>query len=306
MLYFGVRVLAGSLSGYDSDTLLGSPWRWIPNLAAIVVRSVTPPMPRLAWVGLALGALVVAGLAWRSREALFRMPGAPWPLAVWSLGAATCCAIPVVGLGVSPTTTAGERLTYLPSVFSAILVAALLASAVDRRPRAASGLVGAVGLLSIGLLLLNGEHWERSADLSRRFVDAETTWQQDSGVVIVNTPDSVRGAYAMRNGVRGSLALVNGWTSPDNVMQVASFSTVGPDPEITVEVGSDRRSWLFRLEGPDDAYLERGPVSMPDSSGIGAEVLGERLLRVRVDEDAPVSELWYFSRGEMRRLPVRG
>lgn len=58
-----------------------------------------------------------------------------------------------MGLSVSAISTAGARLTYLPSVFSSILVASLFADALDHSPRPASWLIAGASVASIGVLL---------------------------------------------------------------------------------------------------------------------------------------------------------
>ena len=303
VVYVALRAISGPTQSYDTGILVGSPARWLPNLFGLGVRSVSPPLPAVAWMALLLGGVAAGGLAFHSRKKLNRLSGAPWPIVIWCLGATPCCALPVMGLGVSPTTTAGERLTYLPSVFSSILVASLLAAALNFSLRRASWLVGAATVASVAVLVFYGGRWGAAADLSQRFVAAEAALPRDSTVVLVNIPDSVRGAYAMRNGLRGSLAVVHGWNDPYRVAQVASFATTDTKPMVSVRPGTKRNSWYFHLDGPGDTYLESGDLDVY-ITGVSAKVIDDQLLEVQIEPGSAANELWYFSGGAMRRVPI--
>jgi hypothetical protein len=212
--------------------------------AVFLLRTFAPPVPLAAraWVagaaggarlnpalgaaivavGAAVAVVAAAGLArCRDRAAV-----------VFALAAVVIALVPVLPLTISLTSTESERLVYVPSVFSSMLIVLAVAGSVGARSVGAAILAGMmlVNLVALersnriwreGGVLLDGVLHSAIALLRQHDPAAESL------VFVLNIPDTLRGTYVLRNGFVSALRLLapDRDLKPIRVIAVASQST---------------------------------------------------------------------------------
>ncbi len=202
-------VLGTWAGGYGAEVLAVTPG----TLASAAKHLAYQGIPPLEWletivshragsaaVAATLAAVIcgIAILAWRRRADPAARIGIVWWLAAM---------LPVVTLPISLTTTFNDRLLYLPALGVGLLVAAALHRVRSRVGLAAAAMLCLVfGIWSTTLSL----RWARAGELTSRAVSALADVVRvapEGRIYLAAAPDSLGGAYMLRNGIREALAL---------------------------------------------------------------------------------------------------
>jgi hypothetical protein len=213
---------------------------------------------RLAWLAatLVLVVIVCLGLVvWRLRR-----DGA----ARVGLALAAAGGLPALTLPVSLTTTFNDRLLYLPALGVALIGAALCSRI--RRERLVAGGAAVLALLFVWSWSLS-TRWATAGTISDRTLAAlagALERETASRVYLAAVPDSMGGAYLLRNGVREAMQ-VFGTAGPDRVATLALYF-IAPGAVPARPVHAIRRAPLVvQLEsvGVDPQVM----VGTPDATG---------------------------------------
>ena len=258
-----------------------------------------------AGLALALAAAVTLARAASRRRLFARLRrAAPLWLAVALFFA---CLAPVINLRINVFDTQGERYLYLPSAFSSMALAYLVARLARGRPApwlAALALV----LASYAAALWHANRtWAEAARLSRALLDDlnDAAASPDAGgrhaAYVLNAPDTLRGAHLFRNGLAEAARLFP--RRPGEVVDVHVLSRhalrTAADP---VELSQDDAGvYVLRLVAETGATFE----SVADAAPPCVQLLGRapRELRLSLAGCPETTALLYFTGGELRRVP---
>lgn len=256
------RVLGSVFGGFRDAADGVSVGSLARHVALMVPRSLLPGLSRGEWIAASGVAVILASgvalAAWRRRDASV----SPRPLSPQGIAdrAASCtastyglCALvaiaPVAALGVSATTTSGERLTYLPSAFLIMAIARCWSVVWARRTVAAALVAVAVIAISAGATWVSSTKWSAAADESDRLVTALAALPRDHPAVVEGTTArSADGIPVALNALGPALMLFHGWSDPSLVAEVPSPD--GPLPPTTPIWTFD--GWSLRPSAPDE------------------------------------------------------
>lgn len=269
--YLMVRrsVLGTWIGGYGADVFSA------PRSAAGVIKqlayAVLPPFDVNGWgvlaAGAAAGALLVgfAWWLWRCR----RVPGAGFALA-WTAAAI----LPVATLPISLTTTFNDRLMYLPAVGMALALGVML----GRSPIAARLCVVVALVLAAAYTAVITERWRVAGDLTGRIAAAiaagVATPDRANAVYFAAVPDSFRGAYMLRSGLREAVA-VKGGARVERLVPVARYFLTSTDMMPIVADKHAQRVIVRSVGGPQLLPAEQPPGVAITWTG-GADRFGRR------------------------------
>ena len=179
---------------------------------AFVLRSFLPSgrLPTWLWIHTYDVAILVAGavfLGWlivrskTDRRALVFLP----------LGLAITLA-PALPLTISLQNTVSERYIYTPSVFSCMLMAWVPMALWQARRLAAFVTIALVVAVHARALLVHNRAWVEAANVCRavtgRLIDVARSSTPETHIYVLNVPDTIRGAFAIRGAFHNSFHLM--------------------------------------------------------------------------------------------------
>jgi hypothetical protein len=227
---------------------------------ALVIRSFLPPSNRLgaAWqagldtpfVLLAIGGIALVTI-WKRTN---------WPAVAFAAFAMAVTLAPALPLSLSIATTESERMVYIPSAFAAIVTVLTIDALFSRRAVAATLAGLLIAAHAVWLQRMHG-HWRDAGttfdEVMSSFIAAVRA--HDPGpqglIVVLNLPDSLRGAYVMRRGVYGCLH----FRAPD--LEARSDSIVGVVTQTLMQPSDPSTA---RRRGPIDFSLDVKPNLFPN------------------------------------------
>lgn len=245
--YFVVRRLALGqwLGGYGEQMHLElGLWRSGGSMATYLFRAFLPPLEAApGTLILFVVSAAVAGLCLLRGSADERpRRRALLPLAAVALAASL---VPAVNMGTSLVGTQGERFIYAATLFSSVMVAALLRG----RLRGVPLVVAAAALLlaSATVTHLASWRWYEAGRLSRQILDQVLAKRDRKNLMVLNLPDNLDGAYVYRGGLPDAVALF-GKEVRAPVACAVRHALGSPDDTVTVV----RRGRVvdLRLEAP--------------------------------------------------------
>lgn len=270
------RLIVGAwVGGYGAEAVVPGPATLVSAVKHLAYQ-VVPPLELLETAvrtgsGTTLTGLVMAAIAvgialaaWWARDQPATRVGALW--AVFAIA-------PVMVLPVSLTTTFNDRLLYLPGVGIALIAAGVLAR---MRGRAAAATLVGLSVLCGAMSFTLSARWRQAGALSDGMLGRIAGALADepaSRIYLTAVPDSIGGAYLLRNGVREALAM-HGAVRPERVAVLAWYF-LPPDAPARRVVRATRIS-------PDAVSLE----SVTTSPQI---IVGTPDARELIEYDAPAS-----------------
>lgn len=211
LVYFVMRqAVFGSVTGGYSGlgTSFGTDM-WLKEVRAFVLRCFVPAglwevglWKRLDLVIWPAVALVV----------LLRVRGRWGRVVLFTAAAMMLALLPVLPLTISASTTESERLTYVATVFSCLLVVAA-AEAVFRNRVLVAAACAPLLIWHAAVLVQNTIRWREAGQMARGIVDtfASNVRQHDPGrnqpIFVLNLPDNLHGAYVYRHGFYAAIQL---------------------------------------------------------------------------------------------------
>jgi hypothetical protein len=299
--------LGTPIGGYGAEVYAVSPLDHLVHLGAAIGRSVLPaagwPWWVLAAVLLIVGGGVVAFVSARARRSGGSGgAGAPGGLATLSLfaaGSVVASLLPVATLGVSPFDPSGERHVYLASAFASVLVATGW-TAVRMRSRAAAWTIAAMAVALCAVVShREAVRWNEASRASMAVIERVRTIDSSRPVLLVNLPDSVRGAAGLRNATAGIE-----WVAPgrgDGIVSVVSsrrFTDI--DERASVRLSEDRT--VLTVSSGTSGEGVTGTADVVDVGPWTVHDTGPGAHRIEFDEPVDPSSIWYFSAGRLHSL----
>jgi hypothetical protein len=294
----------------------------------VVVRSVVPALPRWAWwpvlplgaVGAVALAAAVAGAArspaaGRSAAATVPVAAPAGPAVVGFLATAwLVVGAPVARFGVALVDPGGERLAYLPSAFAlgALAVAAVVVlEGVDRRTaRAAVAVAAVAAVLGAGLLVVRERTWRQAGRLADAVVADAGAWPRDRPVLLLGTPDTLRGVPVLRNGLYPALVLRHGWADPAHGAPPRAYDALPvalrrPGATVSVAPGPCRRCLTLRIDPADGRFAPARAGDDLDVPGYGLAVRSVSATEavVALSPTTPATAVWLLSGGRLVPIP---
>jgi hypothetical protein len=221
LVFVAVRsVFIGSLvGGYGVSQHLNFSPRWLRDrLLEASVRSILPTLPivlsrflfkplqspvfilfSLAFVG-----FVAAVIVFRRRRYVLSERKEQNRFLVVLVTLFLVSLLPAINLRLSLYQTLGERFLYLPSVFSCLLIAYLLAILLRNTRLWLLATICILGFYSVRLHQTN-RSWREAAALSRSIKDELVEASTHDRLVIINAPDNLRGVPVFHNGLPEAL-----------------------------------------------------------------------------------------------------
>jgi len=166
-------------------------------------------VPRIGGVQLPAGAMALLGaglagwifLRWKEQNRA-KIP----LLLATSLLCFVMAELPILNLVVNRMTTRGERLIFLPSVFTALFASGLILL-ICRHRRFRRRAVATISVLFALQAVLGAAPWQDAATACTTIRDALLEAPTKGDIYLVGVPDAFRGAYAFQGGLHASLAL---------------------------------------------------------------------------------------------------
>lgn len=297
-----LRWLAGGAGLVPTGDDSTSPVALARRSAGLLARSLLPAMPSGAWIVVAvLAVLAVAALAAVVAGARRRLGDRDGvgsrAVCVAALATAAAIAVlPAAPLGVAATTSAGERLTYLPSAF-AVLALVTAWGALLRRHAAVAASVAALVLACSTVALLAAERrWVRAGELADSITSSLSQLPRDRPALLLELPERWDGVPVMENAAGATLALLHGWTDPSVLRQPLGTTVTGPEPSTRARPGGGG-SWVLSPEQPGDRITARYPPD-PGDPFVSSVDGGGRRATVVVAE-VPPGGIWRVERGRL-------
>jgi hypothetical protein len=204
-----------------------------------------------------------------------------------------CALVPVVTMGISVFDTSGERFVYLPSAFTAIAVAYVLAVMIPRRARVFAVCL-ALLFYSVSLYTSNAR-WRAAASLSKSLLDNVTSQSTQSAVLVLNAPDSFAGVPVYRNGLDEALKSFQNSKKIDHV-DVVSTHTMQNAADVAVERNQNETATII--------LANKSEFSRVNASVECVEVMGQtkQSLSIRMKECARGMDVFFFKDGRMIKM----
>jgi len=285
------EVLGKLLLYFPSRTL-------IPALGTANVGATPAPLNVLAFA-----ALVVAIVALSLRGRRYRLTRTELILVVASM----LTLIPTIGLSVSAWDSQGTRFLYFPSALFTITLVAALVRVLGRRGAAA--VTAALILSSAAWAWRVNENWRSAGHLTRRIVEDVRRAPPCSRMIVINLPDSIRGAYVFRNGIGSAAALFCDGKRSEDVVTICSHPVSDAAEAFPIIEEADGRYHICLPEGCPVAvcppYRRLGTAGELEEFERDADGIRFRPLAPDT-RDLPVYYCYYSSGGLRAVAPTRG
>lgn len=311
LIFVAVRsVFIGSLvGGYGVSQHLNFSPRWLRDrLLEASVRSVLPTLPSglsrflfkplqsrvfilfsLACAGF-VSALVVFRRRWFGPDQ--RREQDRFLLALGSLFLLSL--LPAINLRLSLYQTLGERFLYLPSVFSCLLVAYLLAILLRNHRLWLLAMICILGFYSVRLHQTN-RVWREAAELSRSIKDELADSATRDHVVILNAPDNLRGVPVFHNGLPEALEYFQD-RKRLNLVEIVAFQHLQSVAD-EVEVTRSPETLTIRLLNNVDGFARIEGSECFETEGQSKTSLELHAQPCSVDADQ-----FFFNKGKMTKF----
>lgn len=205
--------------------------------------------------------------------------------------------LPAINLRLSLYQTLGERFLYLPSIFSCLLIAYLLAILLRNSRLWLLAMICILGCYSVTLYQTN-KSWREAAELTRSIKDDLNAASTHARLVILNAPDNLRGVPVFHNGLPEALAYFQD-RKPAKRVEIIAFQNLksGAD-EVAITRGPE--SLTIQLLNSSDGFARR------DSSECFEVVFQSRTsLELRARTCSTDADLFFFDKGRMTRFSER-
>jgi hypothetical protein len=314
LAFIAVRsIFIGALvGGYGTSQHLNFSLPWLRDrLLEALVRSVLPTLPlqlsrflfkplqskvfilvSLACFGF-VGALILFRRRWYSSAARREQNRVLVALVVLFLIAL----LPAINLRLSLYQTLGERFLYLPSVFSCLLVAYLLAILLRQSRLVLLALICILGFYTVRLNQTN-RTWREAAQLSRSIKDELVDSARRERLVVLNAPDNLRGVPVFHNGLPEAVRYFQD-RKPIKQVDIIAFQSLQSAAD-EVQLSQDPESLTIKLLNSDGGF-ER--VERSDCLDIIAQ--SKTSIELRAKLCSADADLFFFDRGRMTKLPNR-
>ncbi len=311
LVFIGIRwaAVGAFLGGYGSSIHLAiRPAKFLFYAIFFALRAYLPPFSMHVWYVI-LPLLLMSGLVGLIFFARRTRLKGVWrkipPLVYFLIAAFFITLLPGFTLGIMPMDTRGERILYLPSVFSSILLAYVVVKILYPHRKILWGAsLGLLVFFQLGVYHSN-THWDNGGEIAKRILlDLQAT--ELSNVAIVNLPDNLRGAYIYRNGIQQAMSFFF-----NRKPQVTVFSyqyLQAPDDNVVVTQQSDPHSYRLQLENPAAYFVN---IDLLDDEYVVTDTVVEGFRRYPKDytfyfkEQPAENGLYFYSAGHLHAVRSR-
>ena len=306
MLYFVLRRIALGVfvGGYGTDIhatfRVRSMWGFVRHG---FLRALLPPVPQALKVVVHVLVLAgAAGLGWRLYKVLGRVPSAERSPAVcsltWTAAAFVLSMAPVVTLTLVPYDTRGERFIYLPSAFFVLAAVLAIRVLIGRARLAAWAVAGLAAAYTVSLVSVN-DNWRQAGLITKSVLRQVVASDPPRRLVAITMPDSYRGAYAFRSGLRHALRLLHPELGVEEAKVMTSIYQRTGDEPVELVVDGPR----FRVTLPDPETFVFGGYLHFWNKGVGKFLESDKRSFV-FEPDPPYRDVdvYYWTAGRVVRL----
>ncbi len=291
--------------GYGLAAYAVSPLAWVRQALGSGARSVLPSGPAWVWTivaGAALAAAVASARWWQRRSA---PPSTARMLAVFSVSSTLVTLLPVAAFGASPFSASGERYVYLPSAFASILVG-LGVVALARRSRAVAWGVLAMTIAACAAISVReAGRWNDASRSMAAMVDglgtAMSSRDGSGPLLVVEAPDSVRGAVSFRNAASG-LDVVDPALKSDQLLVVTARAIPDNDLDVDVDLSRDCTRIVVRPGAGAEIGQDLGARSEVDPGPWSIRSTGQGGYVIDFERPVDPSQVVWYSNGGLHRL----
>jgi hypothetical protein len=206
-----------------------------------------------------------------------------------------CALLPVINLRLTLYETLGERFLYLPTVFSCLLVAYLVAILLRRQTLLVSLLACVLIFYSVTLFRTN-RTWREAANLSQSITDELVDSSASDHLIILNAPDSLRGVPVFHNGLPEALEYFQNRKRFRQIEIIAFEELQSAAEEVTL---TSRTETLSLVLADDNAGFDR----VEPSTCVGVTTHSRTMLELNLQPCSANADLFFFEQGRMVRLP---
>lgn len=309
-------ILGQVVGGYGSDVHLQTDVDfWLRNLIFFSERSLFPSItlnliPFLTTYGPAIVytfffyivfTIVIfilrdRQMKWISRLSCFTLPG----LLILLAFSYAICLIPVINLSIYVTGSLGERLIYLPSVFAVIFLVGLIDTLCVHR-RLAFYILAVIVLFYAATLHQANQIWRVAGELTRNALNDVLAMEPGNRLIVLNCPDTYRGAYIFRNGLERAVSLYSK-TPPFEQVAIVTFQKIlSLEDSIEIHRTGDLN---FEIEAvPYPSYFVYYPIPKAFDPVFTIHRSQKRNLTFSMKNPHSGDRIMYFSEGKFERLP---
>ena len=214
-LFARSHAIDGIVGGY-ATTANGDLFRYPLNGLKLVFRSLFPPNP-LLWYSQPIatkmlltmdfyGSLITVGcvLFWilRLHPRTLMEIAREGKLLSFAAFSFVFSLLPVLPLGVSIIDTSSERYLYLPAAFLIMVVMSILSRCIPLRAYVVTGVLISFNL---AVAVFHIASWRTAGDYCESAIRHIPSVPPGTSLYLLNTPDSYRGSYILRNGLTEAL-----------------------------------------------------------------------------------------------------
>ncbi len=311
LVFVAIRsAFIGSLvGGYGTSQHLNFSPAWLRDrLLEALVRSVSPVLPsQLSWFlfkplqsrvfivfALSCAGLVTAAIVLRRRwyERSDRREQNRFLIALVIMF--LFALLPVINLRLTLYQTLGERLLYLPTVFSCLLMAYLSAILIRNQKLWLVILICTLGFYSVRLYQTN-RSWSEGSRLSRSITDDLANSSTRDHVIILNVPDNLRGVPVFHNGLPEALLYFQNRKRFRQVEIISFQELQSAFDEVAVNPHPGFLS-MYLLNDNDS-------FARPESSAcLNITAQSRNALELHAEPCSADADLFLFDKGTMKRL----
>ncbi|HEX8476092.1 MAG TPA: hypothetical protein VF666_18985 [Pyrinomonadaceae bacterium] len=207
--------------------------------------------------------------------------------------------LPVINLRINVFDTQGERFLYLASVFSSVALAFITSKLIRNRTAWTATIVCLLAFYAVSLWQTN-RIWREASVLSRNILDETVRHATNDSILLLNLPDNLRGAHLYRNGFEQALHSFQD-AKPIRRAHVVAFHPLASANE-RLELNANEAG-VFSLRPSNDKTTFERINDAPECMEILEK--SERLLRLRLRDCAPTTDVFYYSAGRIHAVEPR-
>lgn len=314
MVFVAVRfAFIGSLvGGYGAAQHLNFSPTWLRDrLLEASVRSVLPALPRqLSWFlfkplqsrafilfSLACAGLIAAAIIFRRRRYRSSDLKEQNRFLIALVILFLCSLLPVINLRLALYQTLGERFLYLPTVFSCLLMAYLMAILLRKQMLWVPLVIFLLGFYAVRLYQTN-RTWSEAAHLSRSVTTELVDSATRDHLIILNAPDNLSGVPVFHNGLPEALEYFQNRKRFKQVEIIAFQELQSAEDEVAVTALSGTLS--IQLLNDHDILTVAGSLQCLETAA-----QSKTSLELRARPCAADGDIFFFSKRQMTKLPDR-
>lgn len=203
-----------------------------------------------------------------------------------------CSLLPVITMGISVFDTSGERLVYLPSIFTSIGIAYISAIFITNRKLWMLAIFCLLVFYSASLYRSN-QRWREAANLSKSILNDLVSLSGHDDLLVINAPDSLRGVPVYQNGLTKALTTFQRAKKISQIDVVSLHSLQSATDVIEVA----RESNLFSI-GLLSAKAEFSRIN-DQVECVGIAERSKKFLVIQIKDCSREREVFVFYQGKM-------